>query len=678
MVQAFHIGQASGALFLFLAGLVCILGAMVSVRLWDQVHRTNGRLGAAWIFLAAITTGATIWSTHFLAMLDFNPDVVLGLDPLTTVLAANLAIAGTAIALSLSRMRGWTAAVMCAGIGVGVTIPVTFFVGVRAYHIDGQIMWDAWTAVAAVILACAFSVIAFAALRSQDYFWRKGISALCMALAVVTSHFIGAAALNVEPHPDAILVQDPVVAFPLAIAVTLITAMIVCIGMVTDMIRTTVVENSRKLLHQQALQDPLTGIANRRHFLGALEKRMETATLKEPLALLVIDLDRFKAVNDSFGHPVGDVVLRRVVQRLQRVLDDEDLVARMGGDEFCILTRSRRPNCEDLHQVAENIIEIVSRPYLVSGCVLDIGASIGISNAAEARFDQNLLVKQADMALFAVKRAGRGAYQFFDPEVAKELDTKRQLAYALRRAVAKEAFTLSFQPQIRAKDGSFVGAEALIRWTNDDVGPIKPEIFIPLAEEMGLIHVIGQWVLRTACQEAARWPDHLSVAVNLSPVQLADVRLVGLVTEILRETQLDPSRLELEITETAIMRDDKLALTTLDKLRALGVHISLDDFGTGYSSLSHLHKYPIEKIKIDRGFIQQAGDNDSSAKIVEVIAQMGAVLGMTVTAEGVETASQLAFVEKHGCDYVQGYFTGRPMPPEDIRTLFRRHKSNAA
>jgi diguanylate cyclase (GGDEF)-like protein len=418
--------------------------------------------------------------------------------------------------------------------------------------------------------------------------------------------------------------------------------------------------------------EPLTGLCNRVELYDRLSAAVAAAEeAGAPLAVLVLDLDRFKAVNDTLGHPVGDALLRKVAERLRNAARRDDVIARLGGDEFAILQIGQAGADQPLaaEALANRLVDLVGRTYVLDGQMLNVGVSVGIALfPADGRLPDDLM-KHADLALYRAKADGRGTYRFFEPAMNAAVQARRSLEIDLRRALALKQFELVFQPQIRLETGEVSGFEALLRWHHPERGPISPATFIPLAEEIGVIVGIGEWALRTACREAARWAQPASIAVNLSPIQFRGGKLVETVTLVLAQTGLDPARLELEITEGALLDDTDGVLTVLNGLRRLGVRISMDDFGTGYSSLSYLQKFPFDKIKIDQSFVRGMAGSAECGAIVRAIARLGASLGMRTTAEGVETADQLDAIRAEGCTEVQGYLTGRPMPASEASAL---------
>jgi diguanylate cyclase (GGDEF)-like protein len=410
-----------------------------------------------------------------------------------------------------------------------------------------------------------------------------------------------------------------------------------------------------------ASRDPLTGLAGReelRRSIAAQLARFQRGG--DRFAVLCIDLDRFKAVNDTLGHPMGDALLRRVAERLAKAARREDLVARLGGDEFAILQiGAGQP--EAAEALAARLVDLIGRSYVVDGHMLNIGASVGVALAGADGTDPDVLLKNADLALYRAKSDGRGVFRFFEQEMDARMQARRSLEIDLRRALALKEFELAYQPQVQASDGVVTGFEALLRWRHPERGQVSPADFVPLAEEIGLIAPIGEWVLRTACREAAQWSRPVSIAVNLSPVQFRGAKLAAVVASALAQSGLPPERLELEITEGALLEDTEAVLEVLQALRELGVRISMDDFGTGYSSLSYLQKFPFTKIKIDQTFVRQMEHNADCRAIVRAVAALGRSLGMKTTAEGVETEAQRDRIRAEGCTEIQGYLTGRPM-----------------
>jgi diguanylate cyclase (GGDEF)-like protein len=431
--------------------------------------------------------------------------------------------------------------------------------------------------------------------------------------------------------------------------------------------------NEARIAHM-AHHDVLTDLPNR----ALLRERMELALAdmrdgKGSVSLLCLDLDRFKGVNDTLGHPVGDALLRAVSERLRRCVGDAGIVARFGGDEFAILqTGGEQP--KDARLLAERVLEVVGEPYGLDGQHVIAGTSIGIAIAPQDGIGPDQLLKNADMALYRAKSDGRGVFRFFEQEMDAEAQARRFVEVDLHKALEAEEFELFYQPLIDLSNNQIVACEALLRWNHPSRGLISPGEFIPIAEEIGLILPIGEWVLRKACDEAVNWPTRVSLAINLSPVQFKSRNLVQAVILALAHSGLSPKRLELEITESVLLEDNDMTRTLLHQLRNLGVSIALDDFGTGYSSLSYLRSFPLDKIKIDQSFIRGLSERTDSLAIVQSITRLGTSLGMQTTAEGVETREELDHVRAAGCTHGQGFYFGRPMPARALMRLLAENR----
>jgi diguanylate cyclase (GGDEF)-like protein len=428
----------------------------------------------------------------------------------------------------------------------------------------------------------------------------------------------------------------------------------------------TAARRSQEQIAFLARHDSLTRLPNRVLFNEVLHN-VCLRSAQEPAALLCLDLDDFKLVNDTLGHATGDAVLVAVGERIRGCIRDHDTAARLGGDEFAIILASS--DVEEVAVVARRLIERISRPYHFDGRLVEIGISIGASLAPKDAKTPAGLMKNADLALYRAKSEGRGIWRFYDPQMDERLQDRRSLQSDLRQALLNGELRLDFQPIIDLVTNRMVSAEALLRWEHPERGVLSPAVFIPLAEETGLIAAIGAWVLRHACEVAAGWPEHVCVAVNLSPLQFRDSGLVASVSEILGETGLAPSRLELEITETTVLETNSQTVDALWQLHGMGVRIALDDFGTGYSSLSYLRRFPFNKIKIDRSFIRDLGHDKDDSSITLAIIGLACSMNMLVTAEGVETAEQANMLISFGCTQAQGYLYCRPVGAEQIPSM---------
>ena len=423
--------------------------------------------------------------------------------------------------------------------------------------------------------------------------------------------------------------------------------------------------------------DALTDLPNRALFHEQLKRELARIAPGEQLAVLYIDIDEFKSVNDTLGHLIGDELLKSVAVSLGRCVRDTDFVARLGGDEFAIVQTGIR-TADDVTGLVTRVLDTIREPYECLGHQVTTDASIGIALAPQHGADLDQILKNADLAMYAAKSAGRRTYRFFEPEMDARARARHILEMDLRQAISDGAFEVHYLPCISLQDNKITSCEALLRWRHSERGMIPPAEFIPIAEETGLINQLGEWVLTTACAEATTWPDHIKLAVNVSPVQFKSGTLALKIVAALAASGLPASRLELEITEAVLIRDDEAALAILHQLRAIGVGIALDDFGTGYSSLSYLQRFPFDKIKIDRCFVNDIAEPDGSSCIVQAVVNIAAARQMTTTAEGVETQQQRELLRALGCAEMQGYLFSPAKPAAEIRQLFHREQSAGA
>ena len=431
----------------------------------------------------------------------------------------------------------------------------------------------------------------------------------------------------------------------------------------------------RNNLTKLASEDPLTGLLNRTAFSLQFEARIKALGENAEMAMLFIDLDHFKPVNDIFGHPAGDTILKEVAHRISGIVRADDLVARLGGDEFAVL-QSGGMQPSGSRALARRIIETLSAPFHFDGQLVNIGASIGVAIGPYDADTAEELIKNADLALYRAKSEGRNLLRYYEPEMDAMVQSRRNLESQLRQALAENQFVMHYQPVVDVHSKKVIAFEGLVRWQHPQLGRIAPDKFIPLAEETGLILPLGEWVLRQACRDAATWDESIRVAVNLSSVQLRDRTFVLTVMSALQQAGLPAERLELEITETSLMDNTDLTLSLLHQLRDMGVTIAMDDFGTGYSSINYLRRFPFDKIKIDRSFVSQSSSEESIA-LIRMIASLGVSLGVRTTAEGVETDAEFNTVRDAGCTEVQGFLLSKPVPAEEVfetlNTLLNSH-----
>jgi len=431
-------------------------------------------------------------------------------------------------------------------------------------------------------------------------------------------------------------------------------------------------QQAQQQISHMARHDALTNLPNRTLFREELEQALRLVKRSDQLAVLCLDLDHFKEINDSLGHPIRDALLMEVGRRLGDCVTEHDTVARLGGDEFAIVQFCKDCDPSAVSLLASHVVERISEPYTIGGHQLVIGVSIGISLAPEDGKNPDELLKKADLALYRAKADGRGTYRIFETGMDARAQARRLLELDLRAALPRKEFEVYYQPIRDIAGDKVVAFEALIRWNHSLRGMISPVSFIPLAEETGLIIPLGEWVLRQACTDATRWPEEVCVAVNLSPVQFKNPNLVTQVKSALERSGLAPHRLELEITESVLLQNSEATLGVLHELRAFGVRISLDDFGTGYSSLSYMGSFPFDKIKIDRSFVTELATREDSMAIVRAVTGLGKSLGIVTTAEGVETDAQFELLRREGCTQAQGYLFSKPRPVAEVEAMLER------
>ncbi|MEZ6091227.1 MAG: EAL domain-containing protein [Pirellulaceae bacterium] len=422
-------------------------------------------------------------------------------------------------------------------------------------------------------------------------------------------------------------------------------------------------------------EDALTGLLNRTAFNTHLRNKLQALVPNEEVALLCIDLDHFKPVNDTLGHPAGDSVLQSVADRLRRSIRQTDVAVRLGGDEFAILQCGASSQPTGSQSLARRVIDLLSQPLMIDRQAVHVGASVGIAIAPYDGLTADELMKNADLALYRAKEDGRGVFRYFETEMDEKMRARRSSEMELRNSVSNEDFEVHYQPVLDIGSDRIVCFEALVRWNHPRLGRVSPDQFILLAEETGLIVPLGKWVLQRACRDAACWDSSIRVAVNLSPTQLRDRTLIPAVREILATTGLAAERLEFEITESSLLSSTSCTVKQLHQLRELGVRIALDDFGTGYSSINYLRQFPFDKIKIDRSFVSGADRQMNSVALVRMIAALGASLGVKTTAEGVETDAELESIRDAGCTEMQGYYLSKPIPAIAIDELLKSQAS---
>ncbi|HWM67187.1 MAG TPA: EAL domain-containing protein [Steroidobacteraceae bacterium] len=685
--------------------VVAIFVSYTALNLSSRVARSASKPSARfWLAGGAVSMGCGIWSMHFVGMLAFSLPIALSYDIPTTVASLAIAIGLSGFALSIASREQIGLGRLAAGaIVMGLGICAMHYSGMSAVQVLPAITYEPSLLLASGIIAIVASFAAlwlFFRLRNGRS-WQMRLArlgaAVIMGLAISGMHYTGMAASRFAPgsyctgaaSPDNnwLAITIAVIAFAI---LTITTILLIYDAHLDSRIR----KHNRQLaqaneqleevnaqLQHVAMHDALSGLPNRLLLADRLSQAIAQAERHQNrFAVFVVDLDRFKAINDSLGHLAGDAMLKEVARRLASVLRKADTLARLGGDEF-VLVLNEIASAQDVETIAGRVLADIARPVKLSDLELHTSASIGISLFPADGTDAETLLQHADAAMYHAKKNGRNTYQLFVLAMNAFAKDRLELENGLRRALVQGEFVLHYQPKVDVRDGGIDSAEALIRWQHPTRGLTGPLDFIPLAEESGLILPIGEWVLREACRQACAWQTAglrpLRVAVNLSAQQFRQKNLVAVVRSALNAARLEPRYLELELTESAVMHDAEQSIEILQQLSALGVRISVDDFGTGYSSLSYLRRLPLDKLKIDRAFIRDVVTSRDDAAIVRAIVSLAHNLRLKVIAEGVETPDQLAFLRELGCDQYQGYHYSVPVPDNVFVEMLREHQAKS-
>ncbi|MBD8569424.1 EAL domain-containing protein [Pseudomonas syringae] len=681
--------------------LIAVLASYTALDLAGRVASAKGRAVHCWIAGGAIAMGIGIWSMHFIGMLAFVLPFKLGYDIPLTLCSLLIAMLSSGFALWLVNQPQMP--VLQWGLGalfMGLGISAMHYTGMAALRMQPGIDYDPGLFGLSLIVAVSASGAAlWIAFRLRHgaprvHLVRAG-AAVIMGLAIVGMHYTGMAAAGFAEGSFCGALGDGLSADGLDRLVLVTSLAVLSIALAVSVLdarleaRTTVLANSlieaNLELRHLALHDNLTGLPNRILLTDRIEQAMKNINERGGcFALMFMDLDGFKPVNDAFGHHIGDLLLREVASRLRGNLHRQDTLARIGGDEFVLLIELEGP--EDAMSVAARQVNLITQPFEIGDRLLQISMSIGISLYPGNGRTQHELLVNADAAMYHTKSAGKNGYSFFDVSMNSNARNQLQLSQDLRAALRHRHFCLYYQPKFDAVSGIPTGAEALLRWNHPEQGLLSPATFIGLAEKTGLIIQIGEWVLDEACRQMREWFDEgytqWRIAVNLSALQFCHAGLVKTVADTLARHQLPANCLTLEITETTAMHDADASLAVLKQLSAMGVDLSIDDFGTGYSSLMYLKRLPANEIKIDRGFVRDLEHDSDDAAIVSAIVAVGQALNLRIVAEGVETAVQQNFLTRLGCDALQGFLLGHPLPAqrfiEDIRSGQARLQAQSA
>ena len=681
----------------FISLCVAILASYTALDLTGRIATAKGRAVHLWTAGGAFAMGIGVWSMHFIGMLAFTLPIDLGYDVTLTALSLLIAVLSCGFALwlvSQPQLPAWQLAFGALVMGAGIS--AMHYTGMAAMRMQPGIDYDPALFSASLLIAVGASGaalwIAFRLRRHAPYVRLiRGGAAVIMGIAIVGMHYTGMAAARFADGSFCGAAADGLNGEGLDNLVLITTLAVLSIALLTSILDARLEARTADLAHslteanreltQLALHDTLTGLPNRVLLADRIDQAISRVQEQGScFALMFIDLDGFKPVNDAFGHHMGDQLLREVGLRLREDLRSQDTLARIGGDEFVLLVQLTEPN--DALNLAARQVGLIGRSFRVAEHDLQISASVGISLYPGNGHTAEELLMNADAAMYHAKGAGKNGHRFFDASMNSNARKQLQLLQDLRNAVDQQQFSLYYQPKFDAGNGRAVGAEALLRWMHPTQGMLQPDSFIDLAEKTGLIIPIGEWVLNEACRQMREWYllgyTDWRIAVNLSALQFCHAGLVQSVAKALATHHLPANSLTLEITETTAMSDADASMTVLQELSEMGVDLSIDDFGTGYSSLMYLKRLPANELKIDRGFVRDLEHDSDDAAIVSAIVALGQALGLRIVAEGVETGVQQDFLTRLGCDALQGYLLGQPLPAARFMADILRSEQLAA
>lgn len=651
-------------MFVVTSAIYAVIGSFMTAVLFGRALSRNGTARTMWAFLAGIIGGSTIWTSHFISLLGLDVPGEQFFFLFVSLGALLVSIILSSLGFVLATTKREHGLVEVGGALVGTAFAANYVISVFALNVSGVRFFDhsklAFAVAAAVILGV---IMAHLQVRMKRF--GKCAGAAGMVAGILSVYYIGVQGLVISDASPSWMADIGIPARYLFTLVVFFGTLTLAIGGVVSLIDHQSRLDRVRVLEFIAFQDRLTGLRNR----AFLEERLRLLTgTGRRIALVSFDLNRFKNINDVHGHQAGDHVLKAVADRLQAVIGPNEVLCRIGSDEFVGL-KTELGSREDAAEFAMRMREAVIGDVDWEGNRLSVGSSLGVACIPDDGDAPDDLLIKADLAMYRAKRSGSSTPVFYDVTLDEPNRAKSLISIEMRHAIENGQFELCYQRQNKIADGHLMGYEVLLRWHHPERGYIGPDVFIPIAEREGYINEIGEWVLRRACREAASWVTPMKIAVNVAAKQLATADLPQIVKDALAETGLEASRLEIEITESGIISDYCHALKIVGELKALGVSIAMDDFGTGYSSLSTLQSFPFDKIKIDKAFIRDLPDNPQSSEIVRSTVELGKNLGIDVLAEGVETGAQLDFLKSIGCDQAQGFYFGRPIPSDSFQTV---------
>jgi diguanylate cyclase (GGDEF)-like protein len=644
-----------------LAAGICVSACVGVFFVLDAMSLTPAKERRRWLAMAGVLAGGGVWATHFVAMLGYKPGIPIGFDLGLTLLSAGICMLGAWGAFeTLDRFQTTTGRIG-AGAMVGLSIGVMHFTGMASVEAAAREVWALDLILASWLMCAAFAIVAIQVFTFAPARMRVLAAAATLVLAIVSLHFTAMGALTLELDSTLIAPTDNLDPHLLGVTIAVVAAAALTVGVVLALADRRV--NALELAQARqaaamALHDALTGLPNRRHLISSLGALLDRRIEGNRLAVIAVDLDRFKPVNDLYGHAVGDELLIRIAELLSDDVGDQGFVARLGGDEFVMIVPS--PGADALIGRLSALVSTFEAPLILDMHEVSVGATFGVAIAPDDGEEAALLLRRADAALYRAKQDGRGRFAFFEPGLDARALERAMLEHDLRLAVRNDEIVPHFQPLVDLETGVAGAFEILARWPHPTRGIVGPDQFIHIAEETGLIGEMTFNLLRRACREALHWPGGPRLSLNIAPAQLHDAALPQKILKVLAECGFAPGRLEIEITEDALVADFDAARTLLTSLKNLGVRIALDDFGTGYSSLRHLRELPFDVLKIDRSFVHSMTDSDEAKSIVRTIVHLAKSLRLAVTAEGIETESQAAELRALGCERGQGFLLGRP------------------
>jgi predicted signal transduction protein with EAL and GGDEF domain len=646
-----------------LALAICGCGVIATLRLVGGALQANGLIKMAWLFLASIVSGTAIWSTHFVSMLAYEPGVASTYDPVLTMVSLFVAVAGSHVGLTMASIQRRGQWPVIGGAIFGLAIAAMHYLGMLADRLEAIVRWKSGFVATSILFAMVLTAGAMAAMRLQFGQRFARIAAPLLFLAIVSVHFTAMAALVIVPGSTSAHGLDET-SITLAVAIGLAALLVVAAGSFAQMIDRRTRQEASARIDTLRLTDSLTGLPNRRAFDVEVAARIAAARPSDRFLIVAVKLTGFAQIVELHSRSVGERAVEVSVNRIMLARNPDVLVARTSTAEFMAIGPAPEPGM--LHEKVEAIAAMLGMALTIDEIVVQVDPRIGAALFPGDAEEPEALIQCSRVALARAKADPLEPIAFYDESSDMARRRRQGLVGDLRAALESCAFAMVYQPQVRIETGQTIGYEALLRWHHPRLGPISPAEFIPLAEATGLIVPIGDWALQTACRDAAAWDTELTVAVNVSPLQLRQSDLPERIQQALFASGLAPARLEIELTESLLLDDRDEALQVLRRIRALGVRLALDDFGTGYSSLDVLRHFPFDKIKLDKTFVNDIETNPQSRAILVAMLAMGRSLAIPVLVEGVETAAQLAMLRAEGCTKVQGFLTGHPIRAADI------------